>query len=327
MTFPRLAGALAVLALTLVPGASAQTTYPPCPAGTAAPTFTVNGKAMPVYTTHDLLVRVKLPGDPNFFRRELRRFRSPRIDARERGGATRAWCARSATRPARSRQTQHSKPPTPRGGNPCTVSGSATIEVEKQADPPAVSKLRRPRVYKPDPRLSWDSDFRFTVKPGPTGDRRPLTVEDEGPRDPTRKGAGSAREARHADVHHAALGRCHRAKARRNACWGRAAPRHWSARRRSPRGRRVQRSTSSIGVDAWLPAAVEVEVTLPRGYPGIAAQPPRSSQPRRSGRQGAPGRAHDRPAADRGTLRRLRSVLALPLQEAHHGSVEPKGCL
>jgi len=43
----------------IAPAASAQS---PCPAGTLSPTFTVNGKVAPVYSTHDLLVRVRQPG-------------------------------------------------------------------------------------------------------------------------------------------------------------------------------------------------------------------------------------------------------------------------
>ena len=85
VTFPRLAGALVVLAVALAPGASAQTSYPPCPPGTPTPTFTVNGTAGPVYTTHDLLVRVKQPGDPDFSTHELRGVRRPPAPARGRG--------------------------------------------------------------------------------------------------------------------------------------------------------------------------------------------------------------------------------------------------
>ena len=48
----------------IAPAASAQS---PCPAGTLSPTFTVNGKVAPVYSTHDLLVRVRQPGSQGDF--------------------------------------------------------------------------------------------------------------------------------------------------------------------------------------------------------------------------------------------------------------------
>jgi hypothetical protein len=61
----------------------------------------------------------------------------------------------------------------------CTVSGSASFEV-RAATTPSVSKLRRPRPFLQTPGLTWDSEFRFFVKPGPTGDRRPITIEARG---------------------------------------------------------------------------------------------------------------------------------------------------
>ncbi len=61
-------------------------------------------------------------------------------------------------------------------GASCTVAGSASFEV-RAATTPAVSKLRRPRPFPADPPLLRDTVFSFTVKPGPTGNRNPLTVE------------------------------------------------------------------------------------------------------------------------------------------------------
>ena len=57
----RWSGLVALLALALIPAASAQAAE--CPPGSPALVFTVNGKTTgPVYTTKDLLVRVRLSG-------------------------------------------------------------------------------------------------------------------------------------------------------------------------------------------------------------------------------------------------------------------------
>src|SRR5688572_32881814 len=54
-------GLVAFLALALIPAASAQAAE--CPPGSPTLVFTVNGRTTgPVYTTHDLLVRVRLSG-------------------------------------------------------------------------------------------------------------------------------------------------------------------------------------------------------------------------------------------------------------------------
>ena len=61
----RWSGLVVVLALALAPAASAQTG--PCPPGSPAPVFTVNGsQSGPVYTTHDLLALAKLAGGAYF---------------------------------------------------------------------------------------------------------------------------------------------------------------------------------------------------------------------------------------------------------------------
>jgi hypothetical protein len=175
VTFLRLAGALVLLGVALVPGASAQTTYPPCPPGTPAPKFTVNGKVGPVYTTHDLVVRVKQPGGAYFDTMSFDVF-GVRVLPSEEG--TQNPIKAVADSPGTLGATATLLIDTS-DGNSCTVSGTGNFEV-KAATTPEVSKLRRPRVYKADPKLRWDSEFRFIVKPGPTGDRRPITVEARG---------------------------------------------------------------------------------------------------------------------------------------------------
>ena len=255
----RIAALLVACAVALVPGASGQSPRPPCAPGAPTPTFTVNGKAMPVYTTHDLLVRVKLPGDPNFFVVSFDvsgvRVLTPESEGDQ--GVVRAIGDAPGTLTANATlETSDSQ------GNPCTVSGSATFEV-RPADTPAVSKLRRPRVYKPDPRLSWDSDFRFTVKPGPTGDRRPLTVEARGiPRAKvpgarvkpgTRTFIMRPSDATDEGTEERVLGTCGTSTLvcpKKIATWATGPEINVF-----DRGGRV------------VPAAVEVEVTLPRGYP------------------------------------------------------------
>ena len=259
MTFPRLAGALGVLAVALVPGASAQTSYPPCPAGTPTPTFTVNGKVGPVYTTHDLLVRVKQPGDPDFSTQSLEVSGARPLPREEEG--VQSTLAVIADSPGTLGATATLLTLASDDSN-CTVSGAGSFEV-RAATTPEVSKLRRPRVYKPDPKLTWDSEFRFTVKPGATGDRRPLTVEARGiPRAKIpgrgvkpgkRTFAMRASDAAAFERDDRVLGTCSTSTIvcpKRIATW--------------PTGPEINVYDRGGRV---VPAAVEVHVTLPRGYP------------------------------------------------------------
>lgn len=257
MTFPRLAGALAVLALTLVPGASAQTTYPPCPAGTAAPKFTVNGKVGPVYTSHDLVVRVKQPGDSGFSTLSFEVSGVRLLPSDEGINPIAAVADSPGTLTATATLITETS-----DGSSCTVSGTGSFEV-KAATTPDVSELRRPRVFKGDPKLRWDSEFRFTVKPGPTGDRRPMTVEARGiPRakvpGPRVKAGRRTFAMRGSDDvgegnENRVLGTCSvftLVCPKKIATW--------------PTGPEINVFTRGGRV---APAAVEVQVTLPRGYP------------------------------------------------------------
>lgn len=254
-----IAALLVAFVVLLVPGASGQSTRPPCAPGAPAPKFTVNGKVAPVYATHDLLVRVKQPGDPDFsvvsFDVSGVRVLTPESEGDE--GVVRAIGDAPGTLAANATlETVDAQ------GNPCTVSGSATFEV-RPAETPAVSKLRRPPVYKPDPKLSWDSEFRFTVKPGPTGDRRPLTVEARGiPRAKvpgarvkagTRTFVMRASDATGDGTEEKVLGTCSTSTLvcpKKIATW--------------PTGPEINVFDRGGRV---VPAAVEVQVTLPRGYP------------------------------------------------------------
>jgi hypothetical protein len=59
---------------------------------------------------------------------------------------------------------------------PCTVNGTVNFEI-KEATAPSVSNLRKPPVFKGHPPWLWDSRYWFWVKPGPTGNVSPITVE------------------------------------------------------------------------------------------------------------------------------------------------------
>lgn len=168
------AASVAVLVVTLVPRAAAQAPEPPCPAGTPAPAFTVNGKPGPVYTTHELTVRVKAPGDPDALveRLDVSGARALPEDFQESGGVLRLIADAPGALTASALISTYQGP----DGDRCALTGSASFEV-RPAEPPTVTKLRRPRPYLADPPLLWDTDFRFRVRSGATGDRSPLTVE------------------------------------------------------------------------------------------------------------------------------------------------------
>jgi hypothetical protein len=257
--FARLFGALVVIAAVLAPGASAQTTYPPCAPGTPTPTFTVNGKALPVYTTHDLLVRVRQPGDPNFsvLSFEASGVRTlPRDDESDRGTI-------AAIGDSPGTLTAEATVLTEAGdGSSCTVSGSGSFEV-RTATTPGVSPLRRPRPYKPDPKLTWDSEFRFTVKPGPTGDHSPITVEARGIPRARVPGAGVRAGSRTFVIRRSdavddgledrVLGTC--------SVWTLVCPKKVKTWATGPEINVYQRNESATR------KALEIHVTLPRGYP------------------------------------------------------------
>jgi hypothetical protein len=173
----------------MAPAASAQTE---CPPGSPTPVFTVNGKTGPVYTSHDLLARVKLSGGALFSVNSfevtgLRRLSHP--DGDEASLAEIFGTADSpGTLTATATLTNED------AATPCTVGGSASFEV-RAATTPVVSNLRRPPPFKGRPGLVWDSKFWFWVTPGPTGVRTPLTVEARAVRRARLPGAG-ARAAR-----------------------------------------------------------------------------------------------------------------------------------
>jgi hypothetical protein len=166
--------AVALLALAVAPAAEAQAPDA-CPPGSPSLVVTVNGKtAGPVYTTKDLLVRVRLSGGTlysvnSFEVTGIRRLPHPDGDEPPTDqvfGTADAPGTLTATATLTNDETDPS----------CTVTGSASFEV-RAATTPAVSKLRRPRPFRAQPGLTWDSKFWFTVEPGPTGVSSPLTVE------------------------------------------------------------------------------------------------------------------------------------------------------
>jgi hypothetical protein len=164
---------VAGLAAALAPGSSAQTPGP-CPDGSPTLVLTVNGRAEPVYTTHDLLVRAKLSGGAyfsvvSFDVTGVRRLPHPDGDEGSQS-EIHAIADSPGTLTATATLTDDSSEET------CTVSGSRSFEI-RQATAPLVSKLRRPAPFKQRPGWTWDQPFRFKVAPGPTGARTPITVE------------------------------------------------------------------------------------------------------------------------------------------------------
>jgi hypothetical protein len=187
------AALLVVLALVVAPGAAAQTPDPPCPAGTPSPVFTVNGKTAPVYTTNELTVRVRQPGDSSAYPLsfEISGARLMPSDDEGDSNTLHAIADVPGTLTASAVMTTY---PDQGSGESCTVSGSATFEI-KQATVPVVT-LRRPRPLLSDPPLLWDSEWRLVVALGPTVDRSPLTVEARAIRRAKLPGKGAKRRTR-----------------------------------------------------------------------------------------------------------------------------------
>jgi hypothetical protein len=157
--------------MALVPAAGAQAAE--CPPGSPTLVTTVNGKASePIYTTHDLLVRVKLSGGAYYTVNSLdvtgmRRVPKP-YDEEPLPNEAYGIADDPGTLAVTATLTNDDMG--------CTVSGTATFEI-RGATAPIVSNLRKPPVFKGHPPWVWDSRYWFWVKPGPTGDVRPLTVE------------------------------------------------------------------------------------------------------------------------------------------------------
>jgi hypothetical protein len=163
---------IVVTALVLLPGASAQAAE--CPPGSPTLVVTVNGKSGPVYTTHDLLVRVRLSGGAfytvdSFDITGMRRLPHPDGDE---GPPGEAYGIADAPGTLTVNATLTNEDLYPH----CTVTGTATFEV-RQAARPEVSKLRKPPVYRGHPPWLWDARYWFWVKPGATGAVSPITVE------------------------------------------------------------------------------------------------------------------------------------------------------
>jgi hypothetical protein len=171
MTRTRWFGLVVLLAVALP--ASAQAAE--CPPGSPTLVVMVNGKTSgPVYTTHDLLVRVRLSGGAyysvnSFDVTGLRRIPHPDGDEAPNNeflgiADTPGPLTVTATLTNENGETN------------CTVSGTANFEI-KQATTPIVSTLRKPPVFRGHPPWLWDSDYWFWVKPGATGNVAPITVE------------------------------------------------------------------------------------------------------------------------------------------------------
>jgi hypothetical protein len=162
---------LSLLAVALPASAQAAD----CPPGSPSLVVTANGKTTgPVYTTRDLLVRVRLSGGAFTTVNSLdvsgmRRVAKPDDEETQPDEAF-GIADSPGTLAVTANVTNEDADP------PCTVSGTINFEI-REATAPVVSKLRKPPVFKGHPPWLWDSKYWFWVKPGPTGDVRPLTVE------------------------------------------------------------------------------------------------------------------------------------------------------
>ncbi len=171
MTRARWLGLLVLLAVAFP--ASAQAAE--CPPGSPTLVVMVNGKTSgPVYTTRDLLVRVRLSGGAyysvnSFDVTGMRRIPHPDGDEAPPNEAM-GIADSPGTLTVTADLTNDDADPG------CTVSGTVNFEI-KEATAPIVSRLRKPPVFRGHPPWLWDSNYWFWVKPGPTGDVRPLTVE------------------------------------------------------------------------------------------------------------------------------------------------------
>ena len=164
---------LALVAVAVLPAASAQAAE--CPPGSPTLVVMVNGNTSgPVYTTRDLLVRVRLSGGAfytvnSFDVTGLRRVPHPDGDespVNEFLGIADTPGTLAVTATLTNEDAEPS----------CTVSGTVNFEI-RQATAPIVSNLRKPPPFKGHRGWLWDSKYWFWVKPGPTGNVSPITVE------------------------------------------------------------------------------------------------------------------------------------------------------
>lgn len=170
------AGVATVVALSSLVLVASAPAAPPCPPGLPAPTFTANGGSGPVYTTQDLVFRMRVPGGQYF---DVERFdvsgvrRLPR-DAEEGGGLGGVIYA-TADAPG-TLVASGSVLLVDASGNDCSASGTASFEA-RAASAPTVSALREPRRFKQKRGRLWSSEWSFGVVAGPAANRSPLTVE------------------------------------------------------------------------------------------------------------------------------------------------------
>jgi hypothetical protein len=170
----RLARSFGLVAVAaLLSAGSAQAAE--CPPGSPTLVVTANGKTTgPVYTTHDVLIRTRLSGGAftrfqSFDVTGLRRVPVPDEGELNDGEFFGIPDAPGTLTVSATVTNEDAEPP-------CTVSGTVSFEI-RQATAPVVSKFRKPPVFKGHPPWLWDSRYWFWVKPGPTGDVSPITVE------------------------------------------------------------------------------------------------------------------------------------------------------
>jgi hypothetical protein len=157
----------------LLPAASAQAAE--CQPGSPTLVTLVNGKTSgPVYTTRDLLVRVRLSGGAFYTVDSMQVNGLRAVPVPDEGELNPGEYFGIADAPGTLTVTTTltNEDMEPR----CTVSGTASFEI-RQATAPIVSRLRKPPVFKGHPPWLWDSRYWFWVKPGATGVASPITVE------------------------------------------------------------------------------------------------------------------------------------------------------
>ena len=252
-------GLAAAVALVALPAASAQAAE--CPAGSPTLVVMVNGNTSgPVYTTRDLLVRVRLSGGAfytvnSFDVTGMRRVAKP-DDEEERPGEAFGIADTPGTLTVTADLTNEDADPR------CTVSGTVNFEI-KQATAPIVSNLRKPPSFRGHRGWLWDSRYWFWVKPGPTGNVSPLTVEARaikraklpGPGVPAKRVTFPMRPSDGATPEVGGRGNC--------ASGELICPRHI---RTWPEGAEVD--VRAMG-GREVPALVKVEMRLPSGIPTL----------------------------------------------------------
>jgi hypothetical protein len=164
----------AIAALVDATEAAAQLP-PPCDPGSPVPTFSANGKAGPIYTTQDVVFRVRVPGGQDFvvLAFDVSGVRRLPRDQEEGGGLNGVIYATPLAPGALTARATVSL--LDANGNECVVSATASFEAREATTPTAT--LRRPRKLKAKRGRLFSAEWSLVVTAGASGNRSPLTVE------------------------------------------------------------------------------------------------------------------------------------------------------